>query len=727
MTTVILAEKPSQAKAYVDSLARATKHAGYYAVSDPILPNETFVTYGFGHLVELVTPDKYDVKYKRWALNNLPIFPEHYKYTVPADKQAQFKIVKELLTKAQTIIVATDADREGENIAWSIMVHAKVNFKNTEIKRLWINSLEPAAIRNGLINLKPGWDYYPKYLEAQTREISDWLVGMNASPLYTLLLKQYGIDETFSVGRVQTPTLEIVHERQATIENFVPERYLQLEALITTKTKLAFKAKLHPDLKFRDDDQLMAFMNSKHLNAGPQYGEVVDITTTPKVVPSPRLFSLSSLQSQANRLFKVSASATLKAVQNLYEAKLLTYPRTDSNYITNNEFNYLKEHLGQYKQFLNTSIATPNMQPQSRYVNGAKVQEHHAIIVTRTIPTAQSFAKLGRLEQQIYLLVLRTTVAMFASGYMYDETVLVLKIAAAEFKKIGRIENQRGWKELFGNDKKPDDEDDLPKLAIGELVDADVMAVEKFTQPPELLTEGTLITAMKRAGKLVDDTQEQAILKETEGIGTEATRANIIDKLKVKKYLTVEQNNLTVSPAGQILCQAVASQPLLVSPELTAKWEVALQQISQQTRTPENFLKQIKHFVSDIITNTPARLANDQVLQKQIELYKQTLVKQSTQAVLGQCPRCQIGLITDKGKFYGCSNYATSDEGCRFTLPKRWSGKQIPAGALQNLLQGQETQVLKGFKSKAGNSFSAKLKMTDDKLTFVFTDNKAKV
>ncbi|MCM0599438.1 type IA DNA topoisomerase [Periweissella fabalis] len=727
MITVILAEKPSQAKAYADSFAAATKHAGYYTISDPIFPNETYITYGFGHLVELVTPDKYDEKYKYWSLDNLPIFPDTYQYTVPVDKREQFEVVKRLLTQANKIIIATDADREGENIAWSIMKYAKVNFKNTEIQRLWINSLERETIRTGFVNLKPGIDFYPKYLEAQTREISDWLVGMNASPLFTLLLKKYGIDGTFSIGRVQTPTLEIVHERQDEIENFIPERYLQLEALITTKTKIEFSAKLEPNQKFFGDKKLVEFMESNHLNLGKQYGEVIDAITIPKTIASPRLFSLSDLQSQVNKLYKVSASATLRAVQNLYEAKLVTYPRTDCNYITKQEFNYLKDTLVKYKRFLGIDFATPNLEPQARYVNDSKVQEHHAIIVTRTIPNIKKLTSLGELEQKIYQLVLRTTIAMFAPHYRYLETTLLFKISQTNFKSVGKTETNVGWKELFGNTKKPEEKEMiLPKLVLGELVDADVKMLEKFTQPPELLTEGTLISAMKMVSKKLSDTQEQAILKDTQGIGTEATRANIIEKLKQKKYLTVEKNNLIVSPAGKILCQAVATQPLLVSPEMTAKWELALQQISMQTRTPENFLNQIKHFVKQIIVNTPERIANDQELQNKIALYKSQQPGQKEKLILGNCPRCQTGAIVDKGKFYGCSNYR-KDGDCSFTLPKQWSGKKVPINALRDLINNQETKLLKGFKSKNGKVFNAKLKINDDKITFVFPENDASI
>ncbi|MFT8632945.1 MULTISPECIES: DNA topoisomerase, partial [Lactobacillaceae] len=232
MTTVILAEKPSQARSYVEAFQKSTKKQGCYAVSDPVLPQDTFITYGFGHLVELATPEKYDEKYKHWTLSNLPIFPDKYKFIVPSDKKVQFKIVKDLLTKADTIIVATDSDREGENIAWSIMNQARINLKDKNIKRLWINSLEKDAILAGFKNLKDGWNYYPAYKEAQTRQISDWLVGMNGSPLYTLLLRQNGVRGVYSIGRVQTPTLYMVYQRDQTIKNFKPEPYFELNAEI---------------------------------------------------------------------------------------------------------------------------------------------------------------------------------------------------------------------------------------------------------------------------------------------------------------------------------------------------------------------------------------------------------------------------------------------------------------------------------------------------------------
>lgn len=449
MKTVILAEKPSQARSYVEAFKNGTKKQGYYAVSDPVLPNSTVVTYGFGHLVELATPDKYNPEYKKWTLSNLPIFPDNYKFIVPNDKKAQFKVVKDLLKEADEIIVATDSDREGENIAWSIMNQANINLKRKTIKRLWINSLEKEAILNGFKNLKDGWQFYDRFKEAQTRQISDWLVGMNASPLYTLLLNKAGIQGMYSIGRVQTPTLYMVYQRDRTIKNFKPEPYFELNAEILAHDQ-KFVAKLDPYQRFKDEKGLITFMEAKNVQKGQQDGLIKDVQKQAKKSASPRLFSLSSLQSTINKKFHASANQTLQAVQSLYEAKLLTYPRTDSNYITEEEFNYLLPNLNQYLNLVSKEVSLNQTEPNKRYVNGKKVQEHHAIIMTKTVPTKEQLEQLPKLQQQIYNIVLRTTLAMFADPYEYEETTIITQIGAANFKATGKVptkEEREAWKQ----------------------------------------------------------------------------------------------------------------------------------------------------------------------------------------------------------------------------------------------------------------------------------------
>ncbi|MBZ5965671.1 DNA topoisomerase III [Leuconostoc gelidum subsp. gasicomitatum] len=721
MTTVILAEKPSQARSYIEAFKNSTKKQGYYAVSDPVLPNETFITYGFGHLVELATPEQYDTKYKQWALSNLPIFPEKYKFTVPTDKKAQFKIVKELLNKADTIIVATDSDREGENIAWSIMTQAKINLKSKNIKRLWINSLEKEAILNGFKELKNGWDYYPAYQEAQTRQISDWLVGMNGSPLYTLLLKEAGLHGVYSIGRVQTPTLYMVYQRDLAIQNFKPEPYFELKAEILAEQQ-KFVAKLAPYQRFKDEKGLLTFMSEKRLEKGSQSGLIKDVQKQTKNTSSPRLFSLSSLQSEINKRYHASASDTLQAVQNLYEAKLLTYPRTDSNYITEQEFNYLVENLNGYLGFLSKDVSLNHQEPNKRYVNGKKVQEHHAIIMTKTVPTKEKLSTFPALEQRIYNLVLRTTLAMFADPYEYEETIILTSVGDAIFKSTGNVPKNQGWKILFSEYKteKQEEEATLPPVEVGQSINANLAPDKKMTKPPVPFTEGTLITAMKTAGKTLDDEEAQSILKDSEGIGTEATRANVLDVLKKRGYLLTEKNKLHVSQQGITLCKAVELEPLLTSPEMTAKWEKALKQISAKERTQENLLEQIKKFVSKIVQDVPTQMKQSESLTAQVANQKNTEQLAEMDAQIGTCPICKTGKIVDKGKFYGCTNYK-ADEPCTFSLPKKWSDKTLGKTAIKDLITKGETTKLKGFKSKkTGKKFDAKLTIKEGKLSFDF-------
>lgn len=710
MTTVILAEKPSQARSYVEAFQRSTKKQGYYIINDSLLPPDTVITFGFGHLVELAAPEAYDAKYKHWSLSNLPIFPAHYQFIVPTDKKAQFKIVKEWLSKADTIVVATDSDREGENIAWSIMNQAKINLKQKTIKRLWINSLEKDAIRSGFKALKDGWAFYPKYQEAQTRQISDWLIGMNGSPLYTLLLRQNGVRGVYSIGRVQTPTLYMVYQRDQAIKNFKPEPYFELNAEILANQQNFF-AKLDPYQRFKDKTGLMTFMQAKHVQKGSQDGLIKDVQKQGKKSASPRLFSLSALQTMINRRYHASAADVLKAVQALYEAKYLSYPRTDSQYITDQEFTYLRQNLARYQKLVSKEIALPQIEPQSRYVNGKKVQEHHAIIMTKTVPSQEQLAKLSKLEQQVYDLVLRTTLAMFADPYEYEETTIITQVGDANFKATGKVPTKQGWQALF-DDHKVDQQEaaTLPIVHQGDQVQANLQTPQKETTPPVPFTEGTLITAMKTAGKTLDDEEAQAILKDVQGIGTSATRANILEILKKRGYLVTEKNKLHVSEAGITLCKAVELEPLLTSPEMTAKWEQALQQISTEERTPDNFLSQIKKFVAKLIADVPTQLTGSAAIKQQIDHQQQA---QKVAEVFLETP--QVTVI-NKQKFY----IVKPKQGEDFTLPKKWSSKTLGKTAIKALVTKGETSKLKGFKSKKGKSFDAKLKLDGHKLSFDF-------
>ena len=710
MTTVILAEKPSQAASYAGAFKHSVKKDGFFEIQDPIFSDETFITFGFGHLVELAEPGHYDEKWKNWALDALPIFPQQYDFQVATDKKKQFKIVSGLLKKADTIIIATDSDREGENIAWSI-IHESGAFSNKKVyKRLWINSLEKDVIRSGFQNLKPGMDYYPFYQEAQTRQIADWLIGMNGSMLYTLNLRSKGANGTFSLGRVQTPTLYMIYQRQQLIEHFKKEPFYEIESLIKT-TNGSFKALLSPSQRFSTKEELLSFVSSKGATIGTQPGTIKDLQTKMKKTNSPNLFSLSSLQSKINQLYKATASQTLKAMQGLYEAKLLSYPRTDTPFITDSEFQYLKANYDSYARFLSIDEPMAQDQPRKRYVDGSKVQEHYAIIPTKQVASESVFNKLDDLQKKIYLLVMKTTIAMFLPDYTYEETVIETMVSTLCFKATGKVPRVEGWKILFKADtnKESEESQTLPVVMIGEAIQAEVKSVQKETQPPKPFTEGTLLTAMKTANKTVDDEQAIKILQEVEGIGTEATRASIIETLKQKEYIKVEKNKLIVTEKGKLLCQAVESQHLLTSAEMTAKWETYLKKIGKREGNQETFIANIKKFIVHLIEHVP-----DDVQKLNFHTYQAEVKKETEKQTIGKCPKCGGNVVLKKA-FYGCSNYPN----CTFTLSDQFRKKKLTKTNLKELLVGKET-VVSGIKQADKTTYNAKIKLSDTgQITFV--------
>ena len=680
MKTVILAEKPSQAKAYADSFSKATRKDGYFEIQDRLFTGETVITYGFGHLVELDSPDMYDEKWKQWALEDLPIFPNQYHYHVPKDKKKQFSVVKRQLQSADTIVIATDSDREGELIAWSIIQQAGANQGKT-FKRLWINSLEKEAIYQGFQQLRDAEETYPKFEEAQARQIADWLIGMNGSPLYSLLLQQKGIPGSFSLGRVQTPTLYMIYQLQEKIRNFQKEPYFEGKAQVIAQNG-AFDAKLDPNETQATQEAFEAYLKEKGVQLGKQPGTILQVETEKKSAASPRLFSLSSLQSKMNQLMKASAKDTLEAMQGLYEGKYLSYPRTDTPYITEGEYAYLLDHLDEYKHFLKAeAIPTPIHTPNSP------------------------------LQQAIYEQVLKTTVAMFAEKYTYEETTILTQVQQLQLKAIGKVPLDLGWKKLFGKEsdgKEKEEEPLLPKVTKGEMVTVDLQVLEKETKPPQPYTEGTLITAMKTAGKTVDSEEAQSILKEVEGIGTEATRANIIETLKQKEYIKVEKNKLVVTNKGILLCQAVEKEPLLTSAEMTAKWESYLLKIGERKGTQTTFLANIQKFVSHLLEVVPGQIQSTN-FGSTLQEVKAASEKQEAARHLGICPKCQEQEVLLYQKVAACTS-----EACDFKLWTTIAKKKLTATQLKEIIQNSRTsQPVKGLKGQKG-SFEATIVLKED-------------
>lgn len=703
---LILAEKPSQGKAYAEAFKNSNRKDGYIEVSDNRLfdGQKAFITWGFGHLIEMVKPEDYKEEWKRWNLDTLPILPEKYKFQVASNRgvKKQYNVVKRLLNEATKIVVASDADREGENIARSIIEQAGAT--GILIKRLWINSLEVNEIVKGFQNLKDGKEYESFYKEAQTRQISDWLVGMNGSRLYTLLLQGAGQQGVFSVGRVQSPSLYQVYKRQQEIKDFISKPFYEIVGNVVV-SEGDFEAKYNN--KYNSKQELHSFLNKCSVGTGNNDGVIKSVEKLAKKTSSPRLHSLSTLQTKANKRWKYSPSDTLTIVQELYEKKLLSYPRTDTQFITDSEFGYLKENLTKYKSYADLSFDVTYPDARKRYVNGAKVQEHYAIIPTRQIPKKSN---LSQKEKNIYDEVMLTTLAMFADDYHYEETKVDVDVNGVVLHAKGNVAKVQGWKSLFISSDQKEGGTVLPAMGESESCNVDVSIKEGKTKPPKPYTEGDLINMMKNAGRDMEDEESKDILKKVEGIGTEATRASIIETLKNQQYIEIKRNIVTVTTKGETLCKVIGDS-LLASPKMTAKWEQYLAKIGRNEGTQEKFLDSIQRFVLAMIEDAPSSIEkNKEILQSNAKLDN-----------VGDCSSCNDGVISDRGKFYGCSNHSN---GCKFTLPKKWAGKMIPKKDIVKLLTDNKTGIIKGFKKKKGGTFDAYLVLKDGNISMDFAKRK---
>ncbi|MCM3316339.1 DNA topoisomerase III [Rummeliibacillus stabekisii] len=702
---VILAEKPSQAKAYAEAfqVARKTKH--YIELKpSPVLPHGATITWGIGHLVELKQPADYKAEWKRWSLSQLPMIPDRYEFRVGKGKWEQFQEVKRLFKEASLLINACDVDREGSNIFYSILKQTGV--RNKPVQRLWINSLEAEEIRKGFSNLRDNRKDLLLYQEAQTRQISDWLVGMNASRLYTMLLKAKGYNETMSIGRVQSPTVFMIYQRHLEIEDFKPAKFYELTGEFASQQgKYQGKANIKKDK--REEVEELLKQAGVHENT-PLKGIVNDVKKVKKSIRPPKLHSLSTLQAKANKMWKYSPAKVLEIAQSLYEKKLISYPRSDCQYITDAEFNYLSGGLSGYQQLIGQQFKATHTKPQRRYVDGSKVEEHYAIIPTKTIPTSAKLNGLSLQEKNLYLEVVRTTISMFHHDYLYEETTIITDVVGIEFKTTGKIELVRGFQELWPAPAKKKEEPYLPKVLKNESVEAILHIHEGTTQPPKPYTEGQLIQMMKTCGKIIEDSGESDILKEVEGLGTEATRAGIIETIKKHGYIDVAKNIVSITDKGRILCETLEGS-LLASPSMTAKWENYLRKIGNNTGTQEAFLNSVKKFLHHLIETTP-----DKVEKTAIQIPQESLRKEKIDIL---CPLCHKGKLVSQKNFYGCSHYK---EGCSLIISKRVASKMLSPNQIKELCQNGITKEIKGFKSKKGTTFSAQLKLEQGKVTFVF-------
>jgi len=633
MKTIVLAEKPSVGKEIARVLGCTQKGEGY------IQNNNYIVTWALGHLVTLAVPEVYDDKWAKWDLETLPMIPDKFKTSVIPEVAKQYKIVKTLLQKNDVgkLVIATDAGREGELVARWIIEKARFT---KPIFRLWISSLTDASIKKGFSNLLPASHYDNLYYSAESRAIADWLIGINVTRALTT---KYNAQ--LSAGRVQTPTLAMIVNREEEIKKFVPVPFEKiLLDYKNTEFTLNYTQSESRIFEHQTVEKLITDLKGNK-------GKITKVTRENKKELQPLLYDLTELQRDANRYYGFSAKQTLDIIQRLYEHhKYLTYPRTDSRYLTKDMFEMSKQIIknfttGEYSKFAAKILSTP-ITLSKRIFDDAKVTDHHAIIPTEIKPNLNI---LSDNELKIMELVIKRFLSVFMKEETFEKIKVELKIKNYTFTTSGKRIIDVGWKAVYQNLKIESDEENaiLPDFKENENVDNYQLRVKKgMTEPPQRYTEATLLTAMEHPGKFIDDKEMKAIIEENSGIGTPATRADIIEKLFNVNYMELKGKSIYPTSKGIQLVKLVPED--LKSPLLTAKWEKRLNLIKEGKEKKEVFIRDIEKSALDLINNVKiaeSKFKHDNMVSK-------------------KCPLCNANLldVADKvGRVYKCSS-----PGCKY-------------------------------------------------------------
>jgi DNA topoisomerase-3 len=649
---LFIAEKPSQGR-------DIAKILGCHQRSDGYLSNgHDSVTWGIGHLLQPAEPDAYGEQYKKWDLANLPIIPDEFKEVPNPKTKSQLKVVKALLKMADEVVLATDADREGELIGRLILKHAQYR---GPLKRLWLSALDDASIKKALNNLKDGRETKALYWAGLGRQRADWMTGMSYTRASSIVFG--GPGNVFSVGRVQTPTLRLIVERDLEIENFVAKPFYTIVADFSQDNANVTCHWVVPDEAKGDEegrclDRKIA-EHVEHKCAGKD-GKIITYETKRKSQHAPLPFSLSELQKSANNQYGYDAKTVLKVAQSLYEThKATTYPRSDCNYLNLSQFDEAAQilaHLQVLNQDYKPLIDACDTHFKSRCWNDKKVSEssHHAIIPTNN--SKVDISKMSDAEKNIYDLIVRQYIAQFMGQYVYDETVLEIICEGERFKTKGIIPVELAWKKaLAKNSHTSEDEgkknqkssqetqQQLPVLNPDESVHCDKLTIkDKMTSPPQHYTDATLIAAMKNCGRKLEDAAAKKMLSEVQGIGTEATRADIIETLKARSYITNNKKYLISTDKGRQIIKLLPDQ--LSSVEITANWEEKLNHVAKGQASYEEFISGITQSLSDNIGLIKGMNGN------------------VSKNIANPCPKCGSELIRQKSKkgsgfWWGCSNW----------------------------------------------------------------------
>lgn len=705
---VCIAEKPSVARDIADILGARDKRDGY------IEGNGYQVTWTFGHLCTLKEPHEYTPNWKSWSLGSLPMIPPRFGIKLISNPtyERQFGVIEKLMQQADMIINCGDAGQEGELIQRWVMQKAGAT---CPVKRLWISSLTEEAIREGFSKLKDQSDFQPLYEAGMSRAIGDWLLGMNATRLYTI---KYGQNrQVLSIGRVQTPTLALIVNRQLEIQNFVPKQSWELKTVYRDTTFSAILKKSEEELVLEAEKQKDTASTEKKEEENRGIEPITDyergLSLLEQIKNSPftitdvikkngkeaplRLFDLTSLQVECNKKFGYSADETLKLIQSLYEKKVATYPRVDTTFLSDDIYPKcpaILKGLRDYAAFTAPLEGTTLLKSKKVFDN-SKVTDHHAII-----PTGQHPQGLTNMESSVFDLIARRFIAVFYPDCKFATTTVFGEVESIEFKTTGKQILDPGWRVIFASpsaqaqDEKEDKEEEstLPAFVKGESGPHLPSLNEKWTQPPRPFTEATLLRAMETAGKLVDNDELRDALKEN-GIGRPSTRAAIIETLFKRNYIRKEKKNLIATPTGVELIQIIHEE-LLKSAELTGLWEKKLREIEKRTYNASQFLEELKQMVSEVVMsvlsdNTNRHITIQETVQEKAgkstsskeadadkpkkepkkRAPRKTAAEKAAEQVVfvGQpCPLCGKGTIIKGKTAYGCSEWKS---GCTFRKP----------------------------------------------------------
>jgi len=676
---VCIAEKPSVAKEIAQVIGANDRKEGYFE------GNGYQVTWTFGHFCTLLPPEDYQANWKKWNLNTLPMLPERFETKVMNDGgvKKQFKIIKALFNRASLVINCGDAGQEGELIQRWVIKQA--NYTG-EVQRLWISSLTAEAIKTGFQKLRPAEEFDNLYYAGSSRAIGDWLLGMNATRLYTL--KYGGYKQVLSIGRVQTPTLAMLVNRHYEIENFQAKPYWELQ---TKYRETTFNNTSGKFFTKEDGEKLLNLVKGKDLI-------ITDVNKKDGKEYAPKLFDLTSIQVYCNNKFGFTAEATLKLVQRLYEMKVVSYPRVDTTFLPNDMYpkipNILKG-LSNYAGYTK-SILGDTIRKSTKVFNDKKVTDHHAII-----PTGEQKALISD-EQKVYDIIVRRFIAVFYPDCKVAKTQINAEVEKVKFVATGKEILEEGWRVIFQKEKKDHDNEDnksdseeniLPSFVKGEQGPHKPSFIEKTTKPPSYYTEASLLRAMETAGKQVEDDELRDLMK-ANGIGRPSTRANIIETLFKRKYTQRRKKQVIPTEMGIQLIDIIQNQ-LLKSAELTGQWEKQLKEIEQGEFRANQFIYNMKKMVHELVYEVRMETGNKKLsAQSGTKTKKSHSKKVKTETTDSICPKCSKGKIIKGKSSYGCDQWK---EGCNFRLPFTFNGKKLTDKQIQRLIEKGNTTKIKGF------------------------------